>query len=116
MKDPMFCPNAADTHLIWVGYPDVAAPDRFAIPDAATRIVYMYVPLDVACRWQACGPRDKRTLELCFHVTPEHDARLAATRNKYVPMAKRSLDLWDHAPRGNGERSEKAPNPVKPAA
>ena len=103
MKDPMFCPGADAACYVWIGYPHVAAPDRFAVPDEATRTVYVYVPLDTACRWLALGPTDARRLELRFHPTAEDDARLAAIREKYVPLAKRSLDLWDHAPRAPAE-------------
>ena len=103
MKDPMFTPGADDPRLVWVGYPHVAASDRFAIPDDTNQIIYMYVALDAACRWHAAGPTDHRTLELRFHPTPEDDARLATTREKYVLLAKRSLDLWDHAPRNAGK-------------
>ena len=100
MKDPMFSPGADAPCYRWIGYPDVAAPDRFAVPDEAAQTVYVYVPLDTACRWLALGPTDVRRLELRFHRTDEDDSRLAAVREKYLPLVKRSLDLWDHAPRG----------------
>lgn len=100
MKDPMLVPAAADPRLIWIGYPHVAAPDRFAVPDEAAEVIYMYVPLDVACRWHAFGRDDGRRLELRFQPTPEDDRRLDRFRETYVKQAALALDNWDHAPKG----------------
>lgn len=100
MKDPMLVPNADDPRMVWIGYPHIAAPDRFAVPDETEGIIYMYVPLDVACRWLAAGPADRRTLLLRFHPTPEDDLRLARAGERYARRAALSLDLWDHAPKG----------------
>ena len=100
MKDPMLVPAAEDPRMVWIGYPDVAAPDRFAVPDETAEIIYVYVPLDVACRWQAAGPKDRRTLHLRFHPTPEDDRRLARVRERYSRRAAAALDMWDHTPKG----------------
>lgn len=96
MNDPMLTPGANDPRYVWIGYPHVASPDRFVVPDDASQTVYLYVPLDAACRFLLNGLRDGRRLELRFHPTPEDDARLVRARDKYVPLAKRSLRLWDH--------------------
>nr|CAA9268738.1 hypothetical protein AVDCRST_MAG63-2826 [uncultured Armatimonadetes bacterium] len=100
MRDPMLLDGADDPRLIWIGYPDVAGVDRFAVPDEAAGIVYLYIPLDLACRWDAAGTADGRTLHLRFRTTPEDDARLARARERYSRRAAAALDLWDHAPRG----------------
>ena len=110
----MLLAGADDPRLVWVGYPDVAAPDRFAVADEAMGLIYMYVPLDLACRWHAeqnrladaGGSADQRTLVLQFHRTEQDDLRLARTRDSYTARAARSLDLWDHTPKG-GIRQEK---------
>lgn len=91
---------ADDPRMVWVGYPEIAGSDRFAIADEAAGVLYMYVPLDMACRWFAHGPTDKRALELRFHATPEHDTRLAQARDRYSRQAALALDQWDHAPKG----------------
>lgn len=106
MKDPMLVCDADDPRLIWIAYPDVAAPDRFAVPDEASQVIYMYVALDIACRWLAAGKSDGRRLELRFHATTEDDLRLTRVRNRYQQRAAASLDLWDHAPRGIAGRRE----------
>lgn len=100
MRDPMLAPDTADPRIVWIGYSHVAAPDRFAVPDEAGGRIYMYVPLDVACRWLAAGPRDRRTVHLHFHPTPEDDARLTYHRARYEEQAALLLDSWDHAPKG----------------
>ena len=100
MKDPMFVPEATDPRLIWIGYPDVAAPDRFVVPDEEAGVLYMYVPLDIACRWRAMGPADDRNLVLRFAPTEADENRLARVRAAYSARAARALDLWDHAPKG----------------
>ena len=99
MKDPMLVAGAADARFVWVGYPHVAAPDRFAVVDEDAAVIYMYVPLDIACRWHAAGPADARNLELRFHATPEDEGRLATVRDRYRRRVAVELDRWDHAPR-----------------
>lgn len=115
MKDPMQLAYADDPRLIWVGYPHVAAPDRFAVPDEAAGVIYMYVPLDVACRWDAEQSRlaaagdtvDERMLEIRFHTTPDDEARLARARERYGRRAALALDLWDHAPKSEFARAQR---------
>lgn len=104
----MLLSGADDPRLVWIGYPDVAAPDRFAVADEAMGLIYMYVPLDTACRWNveqdrlaaAGADTDGRTLVLQFQRTEQDDRRLARTRDSYTARAARSLDLWDHTPKG----------------
>jgi hypothetical protein len=93
--DPLSLPDADDPRLTWVGYPEVAHPDRFAVAEGDA--VYVYVPLDLACRWLAAGKDDGRRLELVFHPTAEDDARLASHRSRYLARVAKALDLWDHA-------------------
>jgi hypothetical protein len=100
MNNPMQMQCADDRRLVWVGYPEIADPDRFGVPDEAAGVLYLYVPLDVACRWLANGPTDDRVLQIRFHRTDEDDARLARARERYAKQAARSLDLWDHTPKG----------------
>lgn len=108
MKDPMLVSGAADPRFVWIGYPDVAAPDRFAVVDEKAALVYLYVPLDTACRWLAAGRADKRNLMLHFHKTAEDDARLSSVQAYYSARVARSLDLWDHAPKGRYRNEEAA--------
>jgi hypothetical protein len=95
--DPLTLPDADDPRLLWVGYPHVASPDRFAAADSVEGIIYLYVPLEHACRWLAFGNPDRRRIELRFHPTEDDDARLAVHRSRYLEKVAVALDTWDHA-------------------
>ena len=106
MKGPLFFDGPERPDWFWIGYCEIASPDRFVVDEGEVR--YIYVPLDAAARWQSRNPRSARNLELVFHPDPVHDARLASRREKYLQRAEASLAVWDHA------KAQAAPAPVVP--